>query len=169
MAGMMGERKKPVARPEITLREVAAGEFELVYPPCVGRRKEDMAEVRAMLKAGEVDVAVDELRWLLEDCRPLVEAHQLLGQIAFDAREVELARGHFAAAYALGQAAAAKGPPGLRLPYRRPANRPLLKAAKGLAMALAQSGDKKGAADVVRSLLAWDPGDPLDSAEVGLS
>ena len=152
--------KKP--QPQVTLRELSGGQWELVHPPCVRRRADDLAEVRAMLAAGEIDVAVDELRWLLEGCRPLVEAHQLLGQIAFDQGDVELARSHFGMAYELGLAALARGPPAIRLPYSRPANQPFLSAAKGLALCLARSGDKKQAAEVVGRLLTLDPSDPLE-------
>jgi len=154
--------KRP--RPEITVHELPGdGSFELVHPPCARRRADDLAEVRAMLAAGEIDVAVTELRWLLEDCRPLVEAHQLLGQIAFDEGDFELAQGHFDRAYELGIGALGKNFRG-RLPYRHPANQPFLLAAKGLAMSLARLGRPDEAGQVVKQLLALDPSDPLQAA-----
>ena len=43
----------PASRGRITVRQVPGqNAFELVYPPCGARRKEDMEEVRAMLDAG---------------------------------------------------------------------------------------------------------------------
>src|SRR5688500_15334726 len=56
--------------------------YELVHPPCVRERSEDLLEVQAMLAAGEMEVAADELRWLLEDCRDFIEAHKILGELA---------------------------------------------------------------------------------------
>lgn len=154
----------PRIRPEITLRELPANAgFELVHPPCARRRADDLEEVRAMLAAGEVEVAMDELRWLLEGCRPLLEAHQLLGQVAFDGRDFELARSHFGAAYELGLAALGKTFRG-RVPYARPANQPFLAAAKGLALTLIELGQPDQAAQVAAQLLAFDPTDPLKAA-----
>jgi tetratricopeptide (TPR) repeat protein len=138
--------------------------FELVYPPGVRQRAEDLEQVRAMLAAGEVDVAESELRWLLDGCHALLEAHQLLGQIAFDERDFELARGHFGMAYEMGLAALGRDFRG-QLPYRQPANQPLLAAAKGLALTLRELGQTDQAAEVVRQLLAFDPTDPLDAGK----
>ena len=57
---------------------------------------DDLEEVRAMIAAGETDVAADELRWLLEVCRDMIEAHFLLGKLAAEAQQdVPLARGPF--------------------------------------------------------------------------
>src|SRR5258708_2407310 len=39
--------------------------WELVHPRCARDRALDLEEVRKMLDAGEVDVAIDECRWLL--------------------------------------------------------------------------------------------------------
>ena len=48
-------------------------------------------------------MAIDELRWLLEVCRDMIEAHFLLGKLAVEAEhDVPLARGHFGYAYQLG-------------------------------------------------------------------
>jgi hypothetical protein len=51
------------------------------------------------------------------------------------------------------------------LPYRQPANQPLLAAAKGLALTLRELGQTDQAAEVVRQLLAFDPTDPLDAGK----
>ena len=107
-------------------------------------------------------MAVDELRWLLEGCRGLLEAHRLLGEVALGDNDLALARGHFGYAYELGMAAIPRdGLPG-PLPYVQPANQPLFEAGKGLAWCLMQQGEADVAAGVVERLLALDPSDPLN-------
>ena len=68
-------------------------------------RQEDLEEVRKMLDAGEVEVATDECRWLLNGCSDCLEAHRLLGEIALAENDLPLARGHFGYAYRLGEQA----------------------------------------------------------------
>ncbi len=136
-------------------------EFELAPPRSVVRREADLEEVRAMLDAGEVDVAVDELRWLLEGCRPLLEVHKLLGEIAAADNDPQLARAHFGYAYELGlKAIPASGLAG-PLPYDRPANRAFFEAGQGLARCLNRDGDRALAAEVIDRLVRLDPSDPL--------
>jgi hypothetical protein len=138
--------------------------FELVYPRCVRQRADDLEEVHAMLKAGEIDVAVDELRWLLDGCQPLLEAHKLLGEIAMADNDLELARAHFGMAWSLGTAMLPKGQR-THLPYSRPTNRPLLEAGKGLAWCLKQLDHPQMSAEIVVQLRDLDPADPLKLAE----
>ena len=144
----------------LTLRPVGGGDFELVHPRGVRDRAIDMAEVQQMLAAGEIDVATDELRWLLDGCRPFIEAHKLLGEIAAGDGDRELAQNHFGYAWQLGLDALPK-PPWPRLPYRCPANRGFLEAGKGLAWCLLQAAKKPEARRVIDQLLALDPDDPL--------
>jgi tetratricopeptide (TPR) repeat protein len=169
--------KKPKRKPanrapkgasdRITVRRVpGADTFELVHPPCVEERAEDIEEVYAMLAAGEIDVAVDELRWLLEGCRELLEAHKLLGEIALAAGDLALARGHLGRAYELGLGALAECARSGTLPYQRHANQAFFQAAKGLAQCLDQLGESRLAAEVVGRLLALDPTDPLALKDV---
>lgn len=142
----------------ITIRRVRSGNaFELVYPRSVLLRAADLDEVRAMLKAGEADVAEDELRWLVGGCEALLEGHQLLGDIAAQREDWELARVHYAYAYELGVAATKAG--GLRgsLPCSRPANRPLHEAGRGLVKALQALNQPQLAGQVAKQLAAWDP------------
>src|SRR5262245_10893637 len=85
------------------------------HPRCARDRAEDLEEVQAMVEAGEVDVAVDELRWLLSGCSEFMEAHALLGELALaGGNDVPLARGHFGFAVQLGlktlERARVKGP-----------------------------------------------------------
>jgi tetratricopeptide (TPR) repeat protein len=114
-----------------------------------------------MLEAGEVDIARDELRWLLIDCRELIEAHRLLGEIAVSGGDLAMARAHFGYAYDLGRKAIPPdGLPG-PLPYARKSNRAFFEAGEGLARCLGTLGEKQTATDVVQALLKLDPSDPL--------
>lgn len=135
--------------------------WELVHPRCARDRAEDLDEVRKMLDAGEVDVAVDECRWLLQGCSDCLEAHRLLGEIAMGENDLSLARGHFGYGYRLGtqalKRAGSRGP----APYRLPANQGFLQCAKGLAWCLKELDKREMAAEVVAVALQCDPSDPL--------
>ncbi len=117
-----------------------------------------------MIEAGELEIAIDELRWLLGGCHELLAGHVLLGEIALLEGLVKLARGHFGYAYELGRAALAGCGRDVRLPYARSPNRPLLEAAKGLAGCLAELRHARLGREVARQLLAWDASDPLGAA-----
>jgi tetratricopeptide (TPR) repeat protein len=140
--------------------------FELVHPRCAEARAEDLQEVRAMLDAGEVDVAVDELRWLLEGCREFLEAHRLLGQIALSGGDLQLARAHFRRAYDLTLKALPEEGLGGTLPNARDANRAFFEAGKGLVECFVQLGETELADEVAQQLLALDPSDPLGIREL---
>ena len=165
--GRLRKRRGRASSRSLSVRAVPGEDaFELVHPPCAERRAEDLDEVRAMLEAGEVDVAVDELRWLLEGCRSLLEAHKLLGEIASAEGDPALARGHFGHAYEIGmKAIPEKGLAG-PLPYARPANRAFFEAGRGLAQCLHQLGESRLATEVVGQLIALDPSDPLGLREL---
>lgn len=113
-----------------------------------------------MLDAGEVEIAVEELRWLLSGCADFIQAHLLLGEIALAENRLRLARAHFGRAFELGYSALPEpldGP----VPYKLPANQPFLQAAKGLAWCLHTLHKRAEALAVVEVLLACDPTDPL--------
>jgi hypothetical protein len=165
-------RKSPTSRDQpaaparggttLRARKVAGEEdWELVHPRCARDRQEDLEEVRKMLDAGEIDVAVDECRWLLAGCSDCLEAHRILGEIALAENDLPLARGHFGYAYRLGvqalEQAGSRGP----LPYRLLANRSFLESAKGLAWCLKQLDKREMAAEVVDVMLRSDASDPL--------
>ena len=135
--------------------------WELVHPRCALERMEDLEEVRKMLDAGEVDVAIDELRWLLDGCSDFVAAHRLLGELAMADGDFRLARGHFGYAYNI--CVSAMPPQGLPgpLPYRLPVNQGFFESAKGLAWCLHQLAMQDMADAVLEQMLKCDPSDPL--------
>jgi tetratricopeptide (TPR) repeat protein len=161
------QRGREERRDALRVRPVPGrpGEIELVEPPSARQRREDLEEVRAMLDGGEIDVAVDELLWLLSGCDILLEAHKLLGEIALADSDLQRARGHLGRAYELGLGALEKRS-GKVLPYARPANQPFFEAGKGLAWCLKQEGETALALDVVERLLTLDPSGPLGLNEL---
>lgn len=121
-----------------------------------------MDEVREMIRAGEREIAVDELRWLLDGCSDFLEAHQLLGELALELdHDVELARGHFGVAFQLGEKALKRAGDARPLFYREPANRPFFDCGRKLAACLAELGKRDLAESVLRTLLSCDASDPL--------
>jgi hypothetical protein len=140
--------------------------WELVTPRCAVERALDLEEVRAMVDAGELDVARDECRWLLEGCSDCLEAHRILGEIALEEQDIPLARGHFGYAFRLGttalERAGTKGP----LPYRIAANQAFFESAKGLVWCLLELGKRQMATEAVAVVTACDPSDPLKIADL---
>ena len=114
-----------------------------------------------MVDAGEIEIARDELRWLLDGCSDLMEAHKLLGELALLEEDHALARGHFGYAYRIGEQALRSGGVEGVLPYDRPANQPFFEAAKGLVYSLLQLGKRDLAEDVAAKAIQSDPRDPL--------
>ena len=154
--------KRPSAdRITLTRREVSDGAaWEIVQPRCARNRRDDIAEVEAMIEAAETEIARDELVWLLSECPDFLEAHVQLGLIALEEGDSKLARGHFGRAYELClRALEAAG--GGSLPYELPGNRPFHEAAKGLVHCLLETNRRKMAADVCRRIAPLDPADPL--------
>lgn len=116
-----------------------------------------------MLAEQEPELAENELVWLLTGCPEYLDAHLKLGEISLDRGDFPLARGHFGAAFQLALAASRRA--GLErelTPYRLPANQTAHAAGKGLAYCLLQLGKHSMAREVVDTLLAWDPSDPLN-------
>ncbi len=85
-----------------------------------------------MLDAGEIDVARDECRWLLEGCSDCIEAHRLLGEMALEENDLPLARGHFGYAFRVGSQALAEAGNPAPLPYRLAANQAFFESGKAL-------------------------------------
>jgi hypothetical protein len=117
--------------------------------------------VQEMLAAGEIEIARDEIRWLLDGCSDFIEAHKLLGELAYADRDLPLARGHFGYAYRIGEKAfQAAGDP-RPAPYSLPGNQAFHEAGKALVLCLVQLEKKELAAGVVEKLVSYDPADPL--------
>jgi hypothetical protein len=133
----------------------------LVHPRCARDRAEDLEEVRAIIEAGETDVARDELRWLLADCSEFVAAHVLLGELAVAEGDLPLARGHYGAGYQLGLQTLRRAGMPKPLLYSQPANRSFYAAGRGLIECLRKLDKAPMADEIVATLLELDPSDPL--------
>ncbi len=142
------------------------GTWELQHPRCAAERDDDLREVEAMVAAGEHEVARDELRWLLEGCSDNIGAHELLGELALQAGDVPLARGHFGYAYQIGVRAIQRSGSPAPLPFEHAANQSFFAAGKGLAYCLLKLDKPKTAAEVVELLRHCDPRDPLNLGEL---
>ncbi len=116
-----------------------------------------------MITAGELEVASDELLWLVEGCGEFIEAHMLLGQIALTrGDDLPLARGHFGAAYQFGLGALRRARMPSPLPQSHPANAAFFEAGRALAWCLAKLDKPAMAKEVVDVLVKLDPTDPLE-------
>ena len=170
-AAVAAKRKKKSAgkRPTggIQIRRAAGSKsYELLFPPSVRERSEDMEEVHAMIAAGETDIAIDELRWLLGGCHELLEAHKLLGDLALADGDTDLARAHFGYAYELGIDAIGKRGLDRPLPHANPANQAFHEAGAHLVQTLIKLGEPKMAKTVAKRLVDLDPADPLEIGQM---
>jgi hypothetical protein len=146
----------------VLARKAPGGEgWELVHPRCALDRSEDVEEVHKMVEAGEIDIARDELQWLLSGCTDMIDAHKTLGELALLDHDLPLARGHFGYAYQIGAKALDRAGATTGVPYRLAANQAFFEAGKGLAYCLRELSKTEMAAEVVERLLACDPSDPL--------
>lgn len=162
MAKRKPTRKTPTGSDTLGVRRSSDGRgWVLVHPRGARERAEDLEEVREMIESGELDVAVDELRWLVGGCSDFVEAHTLLGELALVDGDFTLARGHFGFAVQLGLKALQRDQISGPLPYSQPANRAFYEAGRGLVMSLVKLGMTEKATALVRDLVRLDPSDPL--------
>lgn len=146
---------------EVTLRRAGTAGWELVHPRCAQEREEDLAEINAMLTAGETDIAKDELIWLLDECHDYIDAHRLLGELALAEDDLPLARGHFGAAFRAGQRAIQTAGNPRPVPNSFPANQGFHESGKGLVWCLLKLDKSELAAEVAQFLVSCDPADPL--------
>ena len=114
-----------------------------------------------MIEADEIDVAIDELRWLLEGCSDFIVAHKTLGELALMTNDYSLARGHFGYAFQIGKSAIERAR-ATRVPYRLPDNQAFFEAGKGLTHCLIKLDKQRLAIGVARDLIGYDPSDPLN-------
>jgi hypothetical protein len=134
----------------------------LAHPRCIQERADDLDEVRAIIAAGELDVAIDELRWLVDGCSELIEGHFLLGKLAVEVdADLPLARGHFGIGYQFGDRALRRAGNPKPAPALHPANRPFFDCGRGLAWCLHELGKGDMAIEVIARLLELDASDPL--------
>jgi hypothetical protein len=145
----------------VSLRKAGAAGWELVHPKCAREREDDLAEIHAMLAAGESEIARDELIWLLDECHDYLDAHRVLGELALAADDLPLARGHFGTAWRIGQRAIQKAGDPRPVPYGLPANQAFHESGKGLVWCLLKLDKADLAAEVVEFLMSCDPSDPL--------
>lgn len=159
-----GKRRRPAGG--VGVCKASDGKAWLLdHPRCVRQRADDLDAVRQMIAEGEHDVAIDELRWLLDGCSELIEAHYLLGKLAVEADgDVELARGHFGFGFQLGDKALRRAGDPQPTPALHPANRAFFDSGRGLAWCLHELGKDDLAIELIRRLLACDALDPLGLA-----
>jgi hypothetical protein len=143
-------------------RPSKSGDWELVHPRCARERADDLEEVQKMVDAGEVDIAIDELRWLLSGCADFIAAHRMLGELALAEDDTSLARAHFGYAYSLGEKAIRQAPHDALFPYRVTANRAFHEAGKGAVYCLKKLDKLDLAQATANFLIRCDPSDPLD-------
>jgi hypothetical protein len=162
----MAKRPSKQPRSGLAVARAAHGQtWLLVHPPCVRECADDLEEVRAMIAAGEAEVAIDELRWLLETCRDMIEAHFLLGKLAVETQhDLSLGRAHFGYGFQLGAKALERAGNPAPLSPLHPANRPFFDAGRGLAWCLAELAMRDKAREVIERLRACDASDPLGLA-----
>ena len=114
-----------------------------------------------MVSEGEHEIAVDELRWLLNGCPDFIDAHRQLGELALLDQDFHLARAHFGYAIQIGVKAWEKAGKPTPLPYAPAANQAFFESGKGLAYCLKKLEKFDLLEDVVELLLKLDPTDPL--------
>jgi len=146
---------------ELLVRKRPDGMLELVHPHCARDREDDARQAQEMVSAGEIEVARDELRWLLQGCSDNLAIHVLLGDIALAEADFPLARGHFGYAFQIAQKALRRAGLSGTLPADLPANQAFFAAAKGLVFSLVQLGKRAPAEEVVRFTVECDSRDPM--------
>jgi hypothetical protein len=140
----------------LKLRRLDGNRFAFQPPVCAFDRQEDLEEVQQMIAGGELEIARDELLYLVSDCRGFLEAHNLLGELALEEEDISLARGHYGFAYEIGLDSLPAGFRGI-LPAKRDYNRAFFLAGRGLARCLIARGQPQEGRAVLVQLARFDP------------
>lgn len=140
----------------LPLKRIDGNRFAFQPPFCAFDRKEDLDEVHQMIAGGELEIARDELLYLVSDCRAFLEAHNLLGELALEENDIPLSQGHFGFAYEIGLGSLPAGFRGI-LPANRDYNRAFFLAGRGLARCLIARGQRDKGRDVLVQLSRFDP------------
>lgn len=140
----------------LRLKRLDGNRHVFLPPICAVDRKEDIEEVHVMIAAGELEIARDELLYLVSDCGAFLEAHNLLGELALEEEDISLARGHFGFAYEIGLDSLPKGFRGI-LPAKKEYNPAFFLAGRGLARCLIARGKRAEGRDVLKQLARFDP------------
>lgn len=161
--GKRSSRQKPY-RKTLGIRRAQNGhDWIFSHPAAVREVAEDLDEVRQIIEAGEIEIAIDELRWLLGTSSEILEAHFLLGKLAVEHdHDTALARGHFGVGYQLGLRALKRAKWPTPVPALHPANQIFFDCGRGLAWCLVELDRREMAREVVEQLLKLDPADPLN-------
>jgi hypothetical protein len=133
--------------------------WRLLHPRCALERSEDLEEVDAILEAGENEIGMDELRWLLGGCPDFIAAHRRLADLALAAGDLPLARGHYGHAFRVGLAAMAEAGNPQPLNADLPENEDFFQCGQGLAHCLRLLDKGSMAREVVQQMVACDPRD----------
>ncbi|MCI0335480.1 MAG: hypothetical protein L0228_19920 [Planctomycetes bacterium] len=167
MAKRKPQRRRQQSPSGLSVRRTTDGRsWVLVHPRCARETAEDLEEVRLMIDAGEAEIALDELRWILSDCAENIAAHVLLGELAAEAGDFPLARGHYGTGYQLGLQTLRRAKMPKPLLYSQPANRAFFDAGRGLIGSLEKLNKSTMANEVVATLVELDPSDPLRLREM---
>jgi hypothetical protein len=140
----------------LPLKRIDGNRFAFQPPFCALDRKDDIDEVHQMIAGGELDIARDELLYLVSDCRAFLEAHNLLGELALEENDIRLSQGHFGFAYEIGLGSLPAGFRGI-LPSNRDYNRAFFLAGRGLARCLIARGQRDKGREVLVQLSRFDP------------
>ena len=141
------------------LKKIAEGKFAFEAPPCALERDLDLEEVHAMIAGAELEIARDELLYLVADCRGFLEAYCILAELALEDGDIPLAKGHYGFAYENGLDALPRGFKG-KLPRDEGYNAHFYKAGRGLARCLIAKNDLAKGREVLKQLLKLDPEEP---------
>lgn len=128
-------------------------------PPCALDRDLDLVEVQEMIAGAELEIARDELLYLVADCRGFLEAYCLLAELALEDGDIPLAKGHYGFAYENGLDVLPQGFKG-KLPADEGYNSHFFKAGRGLARCLIAKGELVKGREVLKQLLKFDSSEP---------